>query len=798
MTVSKDYNKHIYEGNGLTVDWPYDFDLPLTSSGDPDTSLIHVYLTDPDGTVTEVTTGYSIDSETGTLTYPTSGDPLESGVKLTILRLLDVRQQFFDPSNQANLYPETLEDNTDRLVMMVQQLQEETDRAVKVSVSTDLETEDITAEGIFEARDIAISAAETAEGWANTLPAIADELDVNLVMDEADLRAKLAAMGASNATLVIATTIPIAEDLTIPSNVALSFKKTGQLQPASGKTLTVNGPVDAGLWQIFGGGGTVTGTPQIPYVYPEWFGAVGDGITDDAAAVQAALDFHKIVQLQDRDYAVLTTLLMRTEGNELRLSHNTGILYTGVTDSTCVIASEEYCRITGGLGRGFVGPDVWNGENSAPGYATIIMNADHCTVQGTRLYNIERVGVWFKDASDCKFLDNLLLGNYPTAQWTGSETGNFGLLIDPNATNPSLGNYLVSGNTFKNTVQGILAGNYGTGQRIQGLAITGNVFEGCWNHGIYSTFTTAATVTGNNFNRCQVSIVISGSHNVISSNTIYTDVDVEGDQRDVAGIDVRDGCYNVVANNTIKGVLPSLRRIAIDVRDVTGIEDMIGNVIKGNTIFITDGYGIGIRVYGTAYTFHDTTIADNVVTIPGQQYMGAIHLGPPTAQYSYGTKVHHNTIRVLDSEAYGIYGNRQIGAVIDNNSVQFDIDAGAALTVHAVYGPNMANTLVSNNVSIVTPSYGTNLTVVGFREITSATNNETRNNVNSVSTAKGATYTPIMPLTDGGLLIDQVHAGAPTSISARVGSRWCNTGGGAGTVFYVKESGTGTAGWVGK
>lgn len=271
MTVSKDYNKHVYEGNGLTRDWPYDFDLPITAAGAPDTSLIHVFRTNLRGEVSEVTTGYSINAETGTLTYPTSGSPLESGEKLTILRLLDVRQQFFDPSNQANLYPETLEDNTDRLVMMVQQLQEETDRAVKVSVSTDLETEDITAEGIFEARDIALSAAETAEGYAAQLPAIADELGVNLVTDEADLRAKLAAIGESNATLVIATTIPIAADLAIPSNVALSFKKTGQLQPASGETLTINGPIDAGLWQIFGGDGASILTMH-DGIWAAWYG----------------------------------------------------------------------------------------------------------------------------------------------------------------------------------------------------------------------------------------------------------------------------------------------------------------------------------------------------------------------------------------------------------------------------------------------------------------------------------------------------------------------------------------------
>lgn len=310
MTVSKEYNKHIYEGNGLTRDWPYNFDLPITAAGAPDTSLIHVFRTNLRGEVTEVTP-FSVDAETGTLTYPTSGSPLESGEKLTILRLLDVRQQFFDPSNQANLYPETLEDNTDRLVMMIQQIDEEVGRAV--TMGEGYEGEEVTAEGLLEARDIAISAAETAEGYAAQLPAIADELGVNLVADEADLRAKITVIGPSDATLVIATSIPLAEDLTIPSNIALAFKNTGSLEPAVTKTLTINGPVDAGLWQIFGGEGTTTGAIQSHYIYPEWFGAVGDGITDDTLAIQAAVAIPAVVWCSAK-YRITDTIALVSTG----------------------------------------------------------------------------------------------------------------------------------------------------------------------------------------------------------------------------------------------------------------------------------------------------------------------------------------------------------------------------------------------------------------------------------------------------------------------------------------------------
>lgn len=46
---------------------------------------------------------------------------------------------------------------------------------------------------------------------------------------------------------------------------------------------------------------------------------------------------------------------------------------------------------------------------------------------------------------------------------------------------------------------------------------------------------------------------------------------------------------------------------------------------------------------------------------------------------------------------------------------------------------------------------------------------------------------------------DMAGTGPPEgAVSAPVGSTWRRSDGGAGTSFYVKESGTGTTGWVGK
>lgn len=80
-------------------------------------------------------------------------------------------------------------------------------------------------------------------------------------------------------------------DVTVPPGISLSFDgSTISVDP--GYTLTVQGPIIAGSVQIFSGEGTSTfgGTQAFQELNVKWWGAEGNGGTDDNLAIQAALD----------------------------------------------------------------------------------------------------------------------------------------------------------------------------------------------------------------------------------------------------------------------------------------------------------------------------------------------------------------------------------------------------------------------------------------------------------------------------------------------------------------------------
>jgi len=168
MTLPAGSIKHVYDGDATTRDW--DFTFPIISL---DGSDIKLYKTAIDGTVTEITSNYSVDVAGSFVTYPTivSGLALLAvGEKITLVRT-EALSQAADWKNKGPFNSETVEAALDKLTAIIQQQDEELSRAIKYAVDQTPTTDDTEAfiailtalvVATEAARDIAVAARNTA------------------------------------------------------------------------------------------------------------------------------------------------------------------------------------------------------------------------------------------------------------------------------------------------------------------------------------------------------------------------------------------------------------------------------------------------------------------------------------------------------------------------------------------------------------------------------------------------------------------------------------------------------------
>lgn len=102
----------------------------------------------------------------------------------------------------------------------------------------------------------------------------------------------LVSMGNSRVRLIVSEPMTTGSG-TVPATVQLEFVSNGMLTISNGATLNILGPVIAPPVKIFAnviaGQGTVSfaGNKSISAYYPQWYPIVGDGVTDDTAALRA-------------------------------------------------------------------------------------------------------------------------------------------------------------------------------------------------------------------------------------------------------------------------------------------------------------------------------------------------------------------------------------------------------------------------------------------------------------------------------------------------------------------------------
>lgn len=141
MTIATTTSSVTYTGDGVTTVFPYAFIIP-----DANSVVVSIYNSATDEWIEDVDAAdYSITglntAAGGNVTYPTVGSPLASTRKIHIRRARAYTQDT-DINNQAGFLPQTVETGLDKLLMLIQQLSEQVDRAYKISPTSTVDVAD--------------------------------------------------------------------------------------------------------------------------------------------------------------------------------------------------------------------------------------------------------------------------------------------------------------------------------------------------------------------------------------------------------------------------------------------------------------------------------------------------------------------------------------------------------------------------------------------------------------------------------------------------------------------------------
>lgn len=291
-------------GTGAQTTWPFTFKVFAATD-------IAVTIADSLGVETALTYGvdYTVtlnaNQETspgGTVTYPISGSPLPTGSRLVIVGNLPYDQPLDLPAG-GNFSPLAIENQLDRTVMQIQQLAEKTGRALQVSITTDA---DVT---------LPPPAASQLIGWDST----GENLE-NVPLSELATAIAYGTYRYDTFTGDGTTTnFALSEDPAVLANLDVSISGVVQVPgvdyslingnlvfasaPANGTAILARYgqaltalPDSDQITFVQSGAGAVTRTVQNKLreaISVKDFGAVGNGVADDTAAIQTAMNYVK-------------------------------------------------------------------------------------------------------------------------------------------------------------------------------------------------------------------------------------------------------------------------------------------------------------------------------------------------------------------------------------------------------------------------------------------------------------------------------------------------------------------------
>ena len=502
------------------------------------------------------------------------------------------------------------------------------------------------------------------------------------------------------------------------------------------------------------------------------FGAVGDGVTDDKAAIQLALNSgaKEVVFSAGSTYLTDGGLTLTTAGVTVICTGATIKLKNNATSLAMLFISATDCVVDGG---------TWDG-NKANGNATgstynsynIAMYADRCTVKNIRSINTYGIGIKG-------------FGNYLSALNNKIQnTGHYGVFFDGSASVSHTGNRAI-GNTIDMS-DGIISGGINIGQGILFTAGTGQA-QTAWELADNNIIGPQTSVTDQAIN-----LAVRGNNGIVSNNT--TRYGAMGFSEGGSNTVITGNRFLDITGTTAYGIEPSGVNMTISGNTVTGairgiagsVAAMDGMTITGNNIVAsTNAINIQVTVGGTG---QNIVISGNYlqgssvirltrdiknITISGNVIVG------PSDTFASGRGIYFDT---PPADVYAFIS----GNTIVNVQRPYAVFSAAATTFNYLFA-------IGNNISLAGSTVSSSVwnaegsAVIGTPVTSSA-------NVNPATL--GVEYSVINQSAN---IRVQYGTGSPEGvITAGIGSLFINKSGGAGTTLYVKESGTGNTGWVGK
>jgi hypothetical protein len=336
MTISTTASAVTIAGNGATNSFNFSF-IPGVA-----TNVVVTY-TDANSNATTLVQGsqytLSINAPAagqiwgvgGTVTYPLSGAPIAAGTYLTIQRIVPFTQ-LTSISNQGDFYPQSVERAMDTLEMQIQQAEGQIGRALLFNIADT---------GPFGTLPIAAVRAGRILGFdSNGNPGVFTTLPVGSV---SSAMAPVIEAASVNAAMLLLGGAPL---LSSVANVA-AFRAS-----------TTNGLLQGQCYLLGyytgadGGGGVFWynpsdttsadngGTIIVDAAARRWyreiggplsvksFGAKGDGVTDDTAAVQAVLNTGQTIYVTKGTYLVSSTLTCSNVGQVIFGNGDSSIFMT--------------------------------------------------------------------------------------------------------------------------------------------------------------------------------------------------------------------------------------------------------------------------------------------------------------------------------------------------------------------------------------------------------------------------------------------------------------------------------------